>query len=104
VHQREQVAARGRAGQAAALAGLAGGQARVFGVEGLDHGQAFLEPGDPVAALEREGRLRDEGCRWISLSHEEQARRIALALGINNAFDERCETIANVLAGKTEKS
>jgi hypothetical protein len=59
---------------------------------------------DVVAALEREGRLRDEGCRWISLSHEEQARRIALALGINNAFDERCETIANVLAGKTEKS
>jgi hypothetical protein len=62
---------------------------------------------DVVAALEREGRLRDEGCRWLSLSHEEQARRI-VELWSGKYFDIEkdaadIERIANVLAGKTEK-
>jgi hypothetical protein len=60
---------------------------------------------DAIGALHRAERLRYSrvGYDTTTLSYTEQARRIALALGINNAFDERCETIANVLAGKTEK-
>jgi hypothetical protein len=39
--------------QAAALAGLAGGQAGMVLVKGLQQGQAFFQPGDPVPALQR---------------------------------------------------
>ena len=71
-----------------------------------DDGGYFDALDEAFAALNKAGRLRalpytDDG--WYVLSYAEQARRIALALGINNAFDERCEVIANVLAGKTEK-
>jgi hypothetical protein len=60
---------------------------------------------DVVAALERDGRLRDEGCRWLSLSWEEQARRVLAALGLDkNPAHALLElAVANVLAGKTEK-
>jgi hypothetical protein len=40
---------------AAALAGLAGGQAGMVFVKGLQQGQAFFQPRDPVPALQRRG-------------------------------------------------
>jgi hypothetical protein len=52
VLQRQQIAARSRAGHAGALAGLAGGQARVGVVEGFDDAHAALQAGDPVALVE----------------------------------------------------
>ena len=48
----EQVAPRSRAGQAAALPSLRGGQARVVFVEGLQHGEAFVQTRDPVLLVQ----------------------------------------------------
>jgi hypothetical protein len=55
VLQREQVAPRGGARHVRALAGLAGGEARVGVVEGLDDAHAALQAGDPVALVQARG-------------------------------------------------
>jgi hypothetical protein len=47
--QRQQVAARGGAGQAGALGHLGDRQARALLVERFDHLQALFEPGDHIA-------------------------------------------------------
>jgi hypothetical protein len=41
--------------QTAAQAGLAGGQPGMVLVKGLQQGQAFFQPGNPVPALQRRG-------------------------------------------------
>ena len=71
-----------------------------------EEGDFFDVLDETVGALMKADRLRElpfSDGGWYVLSYAEQACRIALALGINNAFDERCEAIANVLAGKTAK-
>jgi len=58
VLQRQQVAACGGARHATALAGLAGGHARVGIVKGFDDGQAFFQTGNPVFLVQAgQGRV-----------------------------------------------
>jgi hypothetical protein len=51
--QRQQQPTRHGAAQTAAQAGLAGGQPGMVLVKGLQQGQAFFQPGNPVPALQR---------------------------------------------------